>query len=133
MTISSLDVFLSHFDPVSCSMSHFQCCFITSIHISQEAGKVVWYPHLFKNFPQFVVIHTGKVFSIVNEAEVDAFLEFFCFFYDPTDVCNLITSSSQFSRSVMSDSLLPNGLQDTRPRYPSPTPGIYSDSCPLSQ
>ena len=50
---------------------------------------MVWYSHCFQNFPQFVVIHTVKVFSIVNEAEVDVFLEFSCFFYDPTDVGNL--------------------------------------------
>ena len=80
MTIYSFDIFLYHFDPVSCSMSHSKCCFVTSIQISQKAGKVVWNPHLFKNFPQFVVIHTVKVFSIVNEAEVDAFLDFFFFF-----------------------------------------------------
>jgi len=59
---------------------------------------VVWYSHLF-NVPQFVVIHTVKGFSIVNEAEVDVFLEFSCFFYDPTDVGNLISGSSAFSKS----------------------------------
>ena len=59
---------------------------------------MVWYSHLFKNFPQFVVIHTVKGFSIVNEAEV-VFLEFSCFFYDPTDVGNLISGSSAFSQS----------------------------------
>ena len=66
--------------------------------MSQEAGKVDWYSHLFKNFPQFVVIHTVKGFSIVNEAEVDAFLEFSCFFYDPTDVGKLISGYSAFSK-----------------------------------
>ena len=55
---------------------------------------MVWYTHLFKNFPQFVVIHTVKGFSIVNEAEVDAFLEFSCFFYDPVDIGSLISGSS---------------------------------------
>ena len=59
---------------------------------------MAWYSHLLKNFPQFVVIYTVKGFSIVNEAEVD-FLEFSCFFYDPTDVDNLISSSSAFSKS----------------------------------
>ena len=68
-------------------MSASNCCFLTSIQISQEAGKVVWYPHLLKNFPQFVVIHTVKDFSVVNE--VDVFLELSSFFYDPTDVGNL--------------------------------------------
>ena len=67
-------------------MSSSNCCFLTYIQISQEAGQVVWYSHLFKNFPQFVVIHTVKGFSTVNEAEVDIFLKFPCFFYDPLDV-----------------------------------------------
>ena len=58
-----------------------------------------WYSHLFKNFPQFVVIHTVKGFTIVNEAEANVFLEFFCFLYDPTDLGNLISSSSAFSKS----------------------------------
>ena len=57
---------------------------------------MVWYSHLLKSFPQFVVIHTVKGFSIVNEAEVDAFLEFFCLFYDPTGVGNLISGSFAF-------------------------------------
>ena len=60
---------------------------------------MVWYSHLFKNFPQFVVIHTVKGFSVVNKAEVDVFLEFSCFFYDPTDVDNLLSGSSAFSKS----------------------------------
>ena len=59
------------------------------MQISQEADKMVWYSHLFKNFQQFVVIHTIKGFSIVHETEIDVFLEFSCFFYDPTDVGNL--------------------------------------------
>ena len=71
-------------------MSSSNCCFLTCIQISQEAGKVVWNSHLLKNFPQFVVIHTVKGFGIVNKAEVDVFLELSCFFDDPTDVGNLI-------------------------------------------
>ena len=62
---------------------------------------MVWYFHLLKNFPQFVVIHTVKGFGIVNETEVDAFLEFPCFFYDPTDIGNLISGSSAFSKSSL--------------------------------
>ena len=58
---------------------------------------MVWYSHVFKNSLQFVVIHTVKEFSIVNEAEVDVFLEFSCFFYEPTDVGNLISGSFAFS------------------------------------
>ena len=60
---------------------------------------MVWYFYVFKNCPQFVVIHTIKDFSVVNEAEVDGFLKFSCFFYDPTDVGNLISGSSAFSKS----------------------------------
>ena len=59
---------------------------------------MVWYPHLLKNVPQFVMIHTVKGFSVVNEAGVDVFLEFSCFFYDPMDVSNLISGSSAFSK-----------------------------------
>ena len=144
-------------------MSSSNCCFLTCIQISQEASKVVCYSHLFQNFPQFIVIHTVKGFGIVNKAEVAVFLELFCFFYDPTDVGNLISGSStfsktslniwkftvhvllkpglenfdthsvQFSRSVLSDSLRPHELQHARPPCPSPTPGVHSNSCPSSQ
>ena len=62
---------------------------------------MLWYFHLFKNFPQFVVNHTVKGFSVVNEAELDVFLEFFYFFYDPMDVGNLISGSSTFSKSSL--------------------------------
>ena len=86
-------------EPVCCSMSSPSYCFLTCIQISQEAGQVVWYSHLLKNFPQFAVIHTVKSFSVVNEAQVDVFLEFCCFFYDPTGVGNLISGSSAFSKS----------------------------------
>ena len=79
-------------------MSSSNCCFLTCIQISQEAGKVVWYSHLFMNLPQFVVTHTVKGFSIVNKAEINAFLEFSCFSYDPMDVGNLISGSSAFSK-----------------------------------
>ena len=62
---------------------------------------MVWYSHLFKNFLQFVGIHTIKVFGVVNEAEIDVFLEFSCFFYDPVDVGNLISGFSAFSKSSL--------------------------------
>ena len=94
-------------------MSSSDCCFLTyrflihisqyfsrGIQISQEAGQMLWYTHLFQNFLQFIVIHTVKGFSIVNEAVVDVFLEFPCFFfYDQTVVGNLISGSSAFSKS----------------------------------
>ena len=88
-------------EQVHCSMPSSNCCFLTCIQIFQEAGKVVWYSHLLKNFPQFVVIHTVKVFGVVNKAEIDVFLELFCFFYDPVDVDNLIAGSSAFSKSSL--------------------------------
>ena len=100
MTIYSLDVFLPQFG-TSCSMSGSNCCVITSLQISQGAGKVAWYSNLLKNFPQFVVIHTVKGFGVVNEAEVDVFLELSCFFNDPTDVGNLFCGSSAFSKSSL--------------------------------
>ena len=77
-------------------MSCSNCCLLTCIQISQEAGMVVWYSHLLKNFPQFIVIHTVKCFGIVNNAEIDVFLELSCFFDDPVDVDNLISGSSAF-------------------------------------
>ena len=61
-------------------MSSPNCCFLTYIQVSQEAGQVVWYSHFFQNFPQFIVVHTVKGFGVVNEAEVDVFLELSFFF-----------------------------------------------------
>ena len=101
MTIYSLDIVLSNLEPV-CSMSGPNCCFLTCIQISQEAGKVFWYFHVMKNFPQFVVIHTIKSFIIVNKSKADVFRDLSCFFYDPTDVGNLISGSSAFSKSSLS-------------------------------
>ena len=72
---------------------------MTFIQISQNVSQVVWYSHLLKNFPKFVVIYTVKGFGLVNKAEVYAFLELSCFFNDPTDVGNLISSSSAFFKS----------------------------------
>ena len=82
-------------------MSSSNCCFLTCIYISQEAGEVVWYAHLFQNFPQFIVIHTVKSFGIVNKAEIDVFLELSCFLHDPVDVGNLISGSSAFSKNSL--------------------------------
>ena len=88
-------------EPVCCSMSGSNCCFLNCILASHEAGKVFWYSHLFKNFPQFVVIHIVKGVNVVNEAEVDVFLEFPYFFYDPMDIGNLISGSSSFSKTSL--------------------------------
>ena len=87
---------------ICCSMSSSNCCFLTCVQISQEAGQVVWYSHLFQNFLQFIVIHTVKGFGIVNKAEVDFFLEFSCFFDDLSNVGNLISGSSAFSKTSLS-------------------------------
>ena len=89
--------------PVHCSMSGSNCCFLTCIQISQGAGKGVWYSHLFKNFPQFVVIHTGKGLLVFRISSVQSCL-----------------------------TLWPHELQHARPPCPSLTPGVYSNSCPSS-
>ena len=82
-------------------MSSSNCCFLTCTQISQEAGQVVWYSHLLKHFPQFIMIHTVKGFGIVNKAEIDAFLELSCCFNEPADVGNLISGSSAFSKTSL--------------------------------
>ena len=100
MTLYSLDVLLSLFG--TSVLFHVQvCCFLICIQISEEAGQVVWYSHLLKNFPEFVVVHTVKGFGIVNKAEVDVFLEVSCFVDDPMDAANLISLSSAFSKSSL--------------------------------
>ena len=91
----------SYLEPVCCSMSSSNCCFLTCIQISQEVGQVVWYSHLLKNFPQFIVIHTVKGFGIVNKAEVNVFLKLSCLFDDPADTGNLTSGSSAFSKSSL--------------------------------
>ena len=82
-------------------MSSSNCCFLTCIQVSQESGRVVWYSHLFQNFPQFIVIHTVNGFGIINKAEIDVFLELSCFFDDPADISNLISGSSAFSKTSL--------------------------------
>ena len=81
---------------------------------------MVWYSHLFQNFPQFIVIHTVKGFGIVNKAEIDVFLELSCFFDDPADVGNLISGSSAFSKtsfflSALSDRMWSTGEGNGKP------------------
>ena len=99
MKIYSLDVLLSQFWASLLFLSGSNSCFLTCKQVSQEAGKVVWYSYLFKDFPQFIIMH--KDFSIVNDAEIDVFLEFFCFFDDPTDVSDVISGPSAFSTSSL--------------------------------
>ena len=104
MTIYSLDILLLLFG--TSLLFHVQYChFLTCVQVSQEAGQVVWYSHLFQNFPQSIVIHTVKGFGIVNRAEIDVFLELSCFFDDPVDVGNLISCSSAFSKSSLIEHL----------------------------
>ena len=106
-------------------MSSSNCCFLTCIQVSQEAGEVVWYSHLLKNFQQFIAIHTVKGFGIVSKAEIDVFLELSCFFYDPVDVGNLISGSSAFSKSILNiwnftvRVLLKPGLENFKHYFPS--------------
>ena len=88
----------SYLEPVCCSMFSSNCCFLNCIQISQEAGQVVWYSHLLKNFPQFIVIHTIKGFGIVNKAEI-VFLELSSFLDDPADASSLISGSSALSKT----------------------------------
>ena len=91
----------SYLEPVYCSMSSSNCCFLTCIQVSQEAGQVVWYSHLFQNFPQFIVIHTVKGFGIVNKAKIDVFMELSCFLHDPIDVGSLMSGSPAFSKTSL--------------------------------
>ena len=107
MAIHSLDGLLSQFG--ASPLFHVRFCCFFDLHTGgrrqeaggrrQETGKVIWYSHFFKNFPQFVVIHTVQGFRVVNETEVDVFMEFSCSFYDPVDVGDLISGSSAFSKS----------------------------------
>ena len=93
--------FFPNFKPVNCSMSSSNCCFLTCVHIPQEAGQVIWYSHLCKTFPQFIVVHMIKGFGVVNKAEIHVFLEFSCFSFDPMDAGNLISGSSLFVKSSL--------------------------------
>ena len=111
----------SYLEPVCCSMSSSNCCFLTCIQISQKADQVVWYSHHFQNFPQFIVIHTVKGFGIVNKAEIEQ--EDTAVIYNGVLLCH---PSVQFSHSVMSNSLWPHGLQYARLPCPPPTPRVYS-------
>ena len=95
----------SYLEPVCCSMSSSNCCFLTCIHICQDAGQVVWYSHFLKNFPEFVVIHTVKDFGIVNKGEIHVFLELSHFFDDPMDAGNLMSGSSAFSKSSLTSGI----------------------------
>ena len=91
----------SYLESVCCSMSSCNCCFLTCIQVSQEAGHVIWYSYLFQNFPQFIVIHTVKGFGRVSKADIDNFLQLSCFFEDPVDVGNLISGSSAFCNTSL--------------------------------
>ena len=82
-------------------MSSSNCCFLTCIQVSQEAGQVVCYSYLFQNFLQFIVIHTVKGFGVVNKTEINVLPELSCFFNDPADVGNVISVSSAFSKTSL--------------------------------
>ena len=110
----------SYLEPVCCSISSSNCCFLTFIQVSQAAGQVVWYSHLLKNFPQFIVIPTVKGFGIVNKAEIDVFLELSCFFNDTSDVG--MFCSSAFSKTNLKFTvhlLLKPGLENFKHYFAS--------------
>ena len=90
----------SYLEPVCCSIFSSNCSFLTCIQISQEADQVVWYYHLFQNFPWFVVIHTVKGFGIVNKAEIDAFLELLLFWWS-SRCWQFISGSSAFPKTSL--------------------------------
>ena len=115
---SALTYSIPDLEPVCCSKSSSNCCFLICIQITHEAGQVAWYSHLFQNFPQFVVINTVKDFGVVNKAEVDAFLGLSSFFCDPADVGNVVFGSSAFFKwslniwKFMVNVLLKPGLEN---------------------
>ena len=115
----------SYWQQVCHSMSSSNCCFLICIQVSQEAGQVVLYSHLFQNFPQFIVIHTVKGFGIVNKAEIHVFLELSSFSHDPADVGNLISGFSAFSKTRLNiwkftvHVLLKPGLENFKHHFPS--------------
>ena len=113
MVTIALSYTFPNFEQVSCSMPSSNCHFLTYIQVSQETDKVIWYSHVFKNFPQFFVIHTVKGFSIVSEAEVDAFIEFPYFLHDPTNVSNLISGSSALSNPACTNGSSPSHTAET--------------------
>ena len=99
----------SYLDPVCCSMPSSNCCFLTCVQVSQEAGQVVWYSLSFRIFHSIVIIEKTRevqkniyfCFGIVSKAKVNVFLERSCFFNDPEDVGNLISGSSSFSKTSL--------------------------------
>ena len=125
MTIYSLMYSFSYLEPVCCSVSSSNRCFLTCIQISQEARQEVWYSHISQNFTQLIVIHTVKGFGTVSKAEIDVFLELSCFFNDPMDAGNLISGSSAFLKSSLNiwkflvHILLKPGLENFEPYFAS--------------
>ena len=102
MTVYSLDVLLFLFGTSLLFHVQFELLLLPDLHRGfSEADQVVWYYHLFQNFPQFIVIHTVKGFGLVNKAEIYVFLELSCFFHDPADVGYLISGSSAFSKTSL--------------------------------
>ena len=99
MTVYSLDILSSPFG--TCLLFHVRFWLASWPAYRFLRRQERWYSFLFKNFPQFVLIHTVKSFTVVSETEIDVFMQFPCFFYDPTDVGDLISGSSAFSKSSL--------------------------------
>ena len=120
MTIyTALTYSFPYSEPVCCSMSSSNCCFLTCIQISQEVGQVVCYSPRLKNFPQFVVIHTVKDFDAVNKADV--FLELSCFFDDPTDISMIqkISHTKKLQTNITDEYRSKNGQPNANNSYPT--------------
>ena len=120
-------------EPVCCSMSSSNCCFLICIQIFQEAGQVFLYSHLFQNFQWFIVIHTVKGFGTVNKAEIDVFLEPSCFFDDPADVGNLISGSSAFFNMFLYARCCPKQFIHTNPSILINIYEVNASIFPISQ
>ena len=99
--MTALSYSFLNLEPICCSIQGSNGYLLICIQVSQETGKMVWYSQLFKSFSQYVMIHTVKGFSIVNETELDVFLEFPCFLCYPANVGNLISASSSLYKSTL--------------------------------
>ena len=138
----------SYLEPVCCSMSSSNCCFLTCIQISQEVDQVVWYSHLFQNLPQFIELnpYTDMMIPLLLAESKEELKSFLMRVKEKNDKAGLKLniqktkiiafspiSSVQFSPLVMSDSLPPQELQCSRPPCPSPTLRVHSNSHPSSR
>ena len=134
----------SYLEPLCCAMSSSKCCFLTCIQISQEASQVIWYSHLFQNFPQFIVIHTVKGFGIVKKVEIDVFLELSFFFHVALGISNYLLTwgythegITKIKTVLISITLTPSSCLQTfykssfLPLFPNPRKSLQFYHCKL--